>query len=344
MVVSAGDAGVNLDTSFAYPASYRNSNLIAVGASDDTDALAAFSNYGYHTVDVMAPGVNIVSTNLGGGYAMLSGTTLAAPFVSGAAALLLSECPLDTPRLRTTLLTNADPVAGVSGNSITYGRLNAYKALHGCTPVLPIAAPAQPAFSLNPATTSFTLTLNGTATTTTIGVAGAAAFSGAVSFRVLGLPGGVTASFAPALVVAGGTTTLKLTPTAAAVAGSYQFTIVGTNGNATVSLPAWLQIDVAPAFQLTATPQSQAIARGAAAGYTITATPIGGFAGPIAMQVAAIPTYSSVSFAAAAGAVTMTVTTTTRTPAGTWRMVVTGSATVNGKLLKEAVEATLTTQ
>jgi subtilisin family serine protease len=88
VVAAAGNSGV-VD-SVEFPANYRNS--VAVAAIDNTDLLAPFSSYG-ETVDICAPGVSIRSSYTNGGYALWSGTSMAAPWVSGGAALLVALHP-----------------------------------------------------------------------------------------------------------------------------------------------------------------------------------------------------------------------------------------------------------
>lgn len=129
-VAAAGNYGWNNDTSPFYPASYPESNVIAVAATDHNDGLAGFSHYGASSVDLGAPGVDIYSTLPGGTYGWKSGTSMAAPHVSGVLALLAAASPsADWNILRKALLQGVDPLASLAGRTVTGGRLNAYKAL-----------------------------------------------------------------------------------------------------------------------------------------------------------------------------------------------------------------------
>jgi hypothetical protein len=143
-VAAAGNESANNDTTPEYPASYNAANLIAVAATTSSDGLASFSNFGASSVDLGAPGVNIRSTVRGAAYAYFSGTSMATPHVSGAAALILSRCALNTASLRSLLLSSVDPVGALAGITSTGGRLNVEAALAACATAL-VAVSATPA-------------------------------------------------------------------------------------------------------------------------------------------------------------------------------------------------------
>ena len=145
-VAAAGNDGVNADRSPHYPSGYTLDNIVSVAATDDADRLARFSNYGAASVDLGAPGVSIESTLRGNRYGSLSGTSMATPYVTGAAALLLAANPgLTVAQLKAALLDNVDPIAALRGRSLTGGRLNLFRALSAVAQAAPPANPAPPA-------------------------------------------------------------------------------------------------------------------------------------------------------------------------------------------------------
>ena len=133
-VAAAGNSGSNNDTTPAYPSSYSAPNVVAVAATNNQDGLASFSNYGANSVHLGAPGVQVLST-YAGDYRFLSGTSMATPHVSGAAALVLSRCAQTaTAPLKALLLSNVDLIASLSGKTTTGGRLNVARAVDACGP------------------------------------------------------------------------------------------------------------------------------------------------------------------------------------------------------------------
>ncbi len=129
-LVAAGNNGYNNDWIPAFPANYNLDNIVAVAATDHNDGLAEFSQYGRRNVDLGAPGVDILSTVPGGKYATYSGTSMATPHVSGAAALIASAKPdISNEELRQRLEQGTDKVESLDGKTASGGRLNVHKAL-----------------------------------------------------------------------------------------------------------------------------------------------------------------------------------------------------------------------
>jgi subtilisin family serine protease len=138
---NGGDDGLGDDNDATpeYPAGYDCTNIIAVAASDQSDALSYFSNYGAATVDLAAPGEDILSTVPTAidpsGYVSYPGTSMATPHVTGAIALCAAQFPGDTlPQRMARVLEGVDKVSALAGKCAAGGRLNVAKAL-GITPV-----------------------------------------------------------------------------------------------------------------------------------------------------------------------------------------------------------------
>ncbi len=140
-VAAAGNEGTNSDATPAYPASYDLPNVISVAAIDRQGRLAGFSNYGQTAVDLAAPGVSIYSTTPGNSYATYSGTSMAAPYVSGVVGLLAAAAPSATAAdIRTAILETVAPMAELGGRMVTGGLLNAAAAV-GRLAEAPVAGP-----------------------------------------------------------------------------------------------------------------------------------------------------------------------------------------------------------
>jgi thermitase len=129
-VAAAGNSSTNNDNRPHYPSNYDLPNVISVAASDHNDELASFSNFGIKTVHIAAPGKDILSTWLNDNFREASGTSMATPYVSGIAALVLaSDSSLTVEQLRAKLLKSVDKIDSMSDKIESGGRINAEKAL-----------------------------------------------------------------------------------------------------------------------------------------------------------------------------------------------------------------------
>ena len=198
---------------------------ITVGATQSNDAAASFSNYGT-CVDILAPGVNITSAWIGSDTATntISGTSMATPHVTGAAALLLASNPTWTPQqVRDALVANATQNVISNPGTGTPNRL-LFVGSGGPPPVND--------FSIAVSPNAGTVTA-GSSTSATVSTATTSGSAQTVSLSATGLPAGASASFSPSSVTSGGSSTVTFTTSASTPAGSYPVTIVGTGTSAT---------------------------------------------------------------------------------------------------------------
>lgn len=144
-VAAAGNDGTNNDTTPVYPASYDLNTIIAVASIHAGNARSEFSDYGVTSVDLAAPGTGIYSTTRGGAYGFQSGTSMAAPHVSGAIALVAAADPgLTATELRARVLDHVDPVPALDGLVATGGKLNVRRSVAPtlARPLVAIGIPA----------------------------------------------------------------------------------------------------------------------------------------------------------------------------------------------------------
>jgi thermitase len=131
-IAAAGNEGKDSSLYPYYPASYQLDNIISVGAINQEDILSGFSNFGIKTVDIAAPGSSILSTLPGNSRGYMTGTSQATAFVTGVAALLLTENPkLTVKQVKDLILKYSTKVSGLR-NKTKYGsKLNALECMKG---------------------------------------------------------------------------------------------------------------------------------------------------------------------------------------------------------------------
>jgi subtilisin family serine protease len=147
-VTASGNDGVNGDRRDNYPANEDLDAVISVTATGRSNRLAGFATYGPVHVDLAAPGVAIRSTVPGGGYATYSGTSMAAPHVTGTIALLAAANPTaSASAIRRAILSTTKPLPALAGKTVTGGMLDAaaaVRAIQGTTPEPPTEPVVRP--------------------------------------------------------------------------------------------------------------------------------------------------------------------------------------------------------
>ncbi len=165
-VCAAGnDYGVNNDTTPHFPSSYESDGVIAVASTDRNDGLSTFSNIGFESVDIAAPGTSIYSAIIGNTYGTKSGTSMATPHVSGVLGLIFSEYPAyGYLQAKSALLYNGDTLASLAGVCSTESRVNALLSLQNGGNLQSVQDP-----TISPDSSSFTTAIRVTLTSTTTG-------------------------------------------------------------------------------------------------------------------------------------------------------------------------------
>lgn len=135
-IAAAGNNSSNNDVTANYPSNYPNANIIAVASITSTGDLSSFSNWGATQVDIGAPGSGIYSTlpaasgkgrrmTIVSSYGSYSGTSMATPHVTGAAALYAStHFGVTAADIKAAIINSATPTASLSGKCVSGGRLN----------------------------------------------------------------------------------------------------------------------------------------------------------------------------------------------------------------------------
>jgi subtilisin family serine protease len=160
VVAAAGNQATDADVTPLVPAAFPGNAIISVAATDPDDGLASFSNWGSESVDLGAPGTNIVSTTpldyeSSPRHGSLSGTSPATPHVAAAAALIRSANPCAPPSMvRKTVLATVDSAPDLEGRTVSGGRLDAAAAVAGALDryqgEMDVEAAASPAYGGSP--------------------------------------------------------------------------------------------------------------------------------------------------------------------------------------------------
>lgn len=166
VVVSAGNDLRNIDLTPTYPASMKLDNIISVAATNASDTFAGgYSNFGTDSVDVAAPGTNILSVWPNNYLSLSTGTSMSAPHVAGIAAVMRGLNPtLSFAETKTIIMNTVDQRPSLAGRVATAGRVNFAKAVRAAQYNLRNPAPPSRIISVSFSRSGATARLSGTVT------------------------------------------------------------------------------------------------------------------------------------------------------------------------------------
>jgi subtilisin family serine protease len=231
-VICSASAGNDGQMVVVYPAALQ-SDVMGVASTNDLDQRSIFSNYGDAIVWVAAPGEAVISTYPFSTYAAAWGTSFSAPFVAGAAALLLDQQPGTDESQAAAAVAHAVPIGSDMGN----GRLDLVQAL---------AANALPKGDFFIAESHQRGRIyGGHKATFAFDVVASADFTGSIALSVSGLPSNTSADFDPPAITGSGSGMFVLTLwiDEDTSPGSYDLTITGTSGSLLHSVDLELNVE-----------------------------------------------------------------------------------------------------
>lgn len=230
---SAGDAGIlffaaagnsasDNDATPSYPASYESDAVMAIASTDRNDAMSGFSQWGLTSVDMGAPGSAILSTTPGNSYDTYSGTSMATPHMTGAAALVWSINPdLTVAEMKQLLMDSGDSNADLTGKTVAGTRLNVATALDMADP--------SPSYRFTASPASQTVEA-GSGTSYSFNVGSVAGWDDTVALTVAVSPSLEGVTLSTDTVMAGDDFTVDVMTADNAPWGDYTITVSGDDG------------------------------------------------------------------------------------------------------------------
>jgi subtilisin family serine protease len=328
-VFAAGNGGPTASTGYS-PAD--NSEAFPVGSTTNLDVIDDFSSRGPGCSgavypDLTAPGDSINTTDLYGSYARETGTSMAAPHVAGALALLLSAYPNLSADRQAAALENSAVDLGAVGpdNDFGFGRLDALGAFYWIA--------STPDYTLRVAPGS-ARTLAGGPVSYTVTAGSVGGFSSDVSLSLSGLdPSQASSTLSPSsIAAASGTSTLTITTASNLAPGTYGLALTGTSAGISHTVPLTLVVMPPPDFTVTASPSSASTIAGGSASYTVNVGSVSGFSADVSLSLSGLdPAKASWAFspstvAGGSGTSTLTITAASSFAPGSYGLSLDGTS------------------